>query len=208
MKNSLNRFIVTAALILSFTSSSKAFAVWAPNWERPLLQSNMDVIESNGAFEQAHDVTLVMNKRDNSKEAATSLTLEFTVEHKDGSLEDFSYVMPIQDIKYTRCGTTYFNATLKLYDPDMATGYFPEVSVVLERKGPIMLRGCGQIGAFPGSPRGLGRALLADESRLSQKNLWLAKVEFKESGSVQSLSVMKLKGAPSDVFTIQGLESR
>ncbi len=199
-----NLIIATIITLVSFGSSS-AFAVWAPNWERPIHSSEMQVVKSDGVFDGAYDVVLVMNKRDSSKDAATSFSLEFSKELADGSVMDYSYSIPVEQIEYTRCGSTFFKGVAKLFDPDMATGYYPEIAISLERKSPIMTRGCGSLRTLPVVGGGLNSALdNALNVEIPQKsNQWKVTVKFEEKGSVQSFSTLVAAGEAEDVFTIQ-----
>ena len=203
----MKKLLIATIITLATAVAVPSFAMFTPDWERPLHKSEMDVVSANGVFETAFNATLVLNKRDNSKDAATSFTLEFFSENEDGVVEEYLYEIAVKNIRYTRCGSTFFTANIKLYDPELATGYFPEMTVTLERKSPIALSRCGGMSVPPGGSRLVGRVFdreLASEEVDAPSNVWNATVEFKESGSVQSLSTMKLVGTPDKVYTIQG----
>jgi|GEM_PF-2406307 len=182
----------TAAMsLLTFLVALPAMAIVAPNWERPQTQAEMMVIQADGFFETAENVVLTQNRRDGSESEASSLTLSFDLVNNDGSVQKAEYEVPVEAVSYNRCGGTSFVGTLKLYNPELATGYFPEIQIRLNRQSAMGgTRACG------------GRALLN-----GSQTSWNAEVKFFERGSVQSESTMMLRGAPEAVFTIQSMDA-
>jgi hypothetical protein len=168
-----------------------ALAVYAPNWERPVKQAEMVVLDADGFFDTAENVVLTQNRRDNSQQEASSLTLSFDLVNADGSVQKAQYEVPVESVSHNRCGGTAFVATLKLYNPDLATGYFPEIQIRLNRQTAMGInRACG------------GRASLS-----GPESSWNAEVKFFERGSVQSESTMILRGTPEALFTIQSMDA-
>ena len=56
--------------------AADAGAVYRPDWERPILSADMDVVEAIRGFQNARNVRLTMTKRDGQTEV-TGLTLSF-----------------------------------------------------------------------------------------------------------------------------------
>jgi hypothetical protein len=182
----------TQAILFSLTMivSASVEAALLPGWERPLEIAHMDVLESDGFFDSVENVVIVQNRRDNSKEEATSLTLSFDVVYEDNTSKTLQYEVPVQKVVYDRCGGTSFVASLKLFNSEMSTGFYPEIKVEMKRQS------------------AMGNIPSCAEQVLTTEDLstWTAKVHYVESGSVNTDSMMNLVGSPEVLYTIQGSE--
>jgi len=169
----MKRIINTLALLLSLP----AFAVYAPNWERPIQEAQMDVVKADGFFAGAENVVLTLNRRDGKKAPATSFDLELSLPAGQ-ELREVSYKVPVDEISASDKGNLIIKGELKLYNEDASTGYFPKVEIELVR------------------PYDMSGANAVDDQ-------WIAVVRFLESGSVNSTSSLQLSGTPESVLTIQ-----
>jgi hypothetical protein len=116
-------------LILTFALSTPAFAVYAPNWERPVQGADMNVLQADGHFEGAEAVALTLNRRDGEKKAvATSFTLDLSVPSSEG-LRAVRYVIPVSDVSMNDQGVVVIKGSLKLFNENAATGYFPAIAI-------------------------------------------------------------------------------
>lgn len=185
--------------------SQQAKAVWAPGWERPIKEAQMDIVSADGAFETVEAATLTLRKRDGSKEAATSFLLELTfVNTLTGKELQRSFEVPVQKIEYTRCGSTFYTAQLELLAADNSVHTVLELDI--ERKTPMISGArCGSMtpGPFGVAHRSAEEAAFARslEPTKSSTIEWVADVtaEDLESGEV---SLMNLEGDPEDVMSI------
>ncbi|MEO5667119.1 MAG: hypothetical protein ABIR96_03595 [Bdellovibrionota bacterium] len=171
----MKTILTTLALALSLP----AFAVYAPDWERPVQEAQMDVVQADGYFTGAQNVTLTMNRRDGKKAMATSFNLEVSLPQRE-SAHPVEYLIPVSEISASDKGNMIIKGQLKLYDEDAATGYFPNVEIELVR--PYDMTG-----------------------KQPTDDQWIATVRFLERGSVNSTSSLKLSGTPESVATIQKL---
>ncbi len=122
-------FMKNLLLILTFTLSSPAFAVYSPDWERPVQEADMRVLQADGHFEGAEAVALTLNRRDGEKKAvATSFTLDLSVPSSEG-VRTVRYVIPVSDVSMNDQGHVVIKGRLKLFNENAATGYFPSIAI-------------------------------------------------------------------------------
>jgi hypothetical protein len=115
--------------ILAFAFSLPTFAVYAPNWERPIQGAEMNVVEADGHFEGAEGVALTLNRRDGEKKAvATSFTLDLSVPSAEG-VRTVRYLIPVSDVSMNDQGHVVIKGSLKLFNENAATGYFPAIAI-------------------------------------------------------------------------------
>lgn len=190
--------------------SQQAKAVWAPGWERPIKEAQMDVISADGVFEMVEEAKLTLRKSDGSKEAATSFLLELTfLNEATGKELTRSFAVPVKSIEYTRCGSTFYAAELELL-----TNYNIVHTILkldIERKTPMVAG--ARCGSFAPGPMGIVHpsseyqspeaAAFAERLAPAKSSVieWIVDVtaEDVETGTE---SRMSLEGEPEEVMSI------
>jgi len=93
--------------------SVPALAIYAPNWERPILKAKMEVTHTEFGFQNVEDVVVTLTKRDGEKNA-TGVTIEYTLPLQADSEETSRIVKQLQiyNIEKDSCGSTMISARL------------------------------------------------------------------------------------------------
>jgi hypothetical protein len=83
------------AVAFAFAGSNAAHAVVSENWERPVVQSRMDIVDAREEMINAHQADLIMTRRSGSPEV-TGMTLRV-----DREILNFE----ISKLRHDVCGT-------------------------------------------------------------------------------------------------------
>lgn len=67
----------TLVLLATIMVSNKAFAIFEPTYERPIVNSNMEITDTFGSFDNVFDVSVTLNKRDGENHV-TSITVQYS----------------------------------------------------------------------------------------------------------------------------------
>jgi len=179
----VKNLISTLALTLV---STQAHAVYAPNWERPVLEADMKLIQTHLGFEKVSDVKLTLTRRDigilvpNSK--YTGIQITYLNADNMGQSRRASYTLKITQAEKDGCGSTTYYAQLNR--------------------------------DHSANPKEIGARYnisLTDHSERICKDLrlfrWEAQVRQGYGWCGTMDSTMELGGNPESVITIQTLES-
>lgn len=96
-------FAVTVALVI-YAYNQKAQAIFIPGYERPILRSEMKMLESSDAMSKIDRIELVMTKKDMSKEPS-GLVLR---------IEEMNLVHKITEISEDECGSMVYSAEMRV----------------------------------------------------------------------------------------------
>ncbi|HTL11384.1 MAG TPA: hypothetical protein VL588_02785 [Bdellovibrionota bacterium] len=110
----MKHLIATLALALTSTS---AFAVYQPGWERPVMKSDMRVISAEYGYENVEGVTLTLTRRDGAN-GYTGLIME-TTEQADSTrvTTQHTVTLEVKGVSMDECGTTTIRAALPGQNP-------------------------------------------------------------------------------------------
>jgi len=165
----MKHFLVALTLVIS----APAFAIYAPDWERPVQRAEMDVVQADGHFTDVEDVLLVLNRRDGVKSPATSFSLSFTLPDQK-TLSDVKYLVPVEEIFASDKGNIVIKGQI-----DLSTGDGISRLMHVELSRPYSQ----EVG--------------------SAEPHWIAELRFFERGLVNTSSTLQLSGTPESVATIQ-----
>lgn len=65
-----------AAILASFNTTQDAAASFNPNWNRPILTADMEVVEATGDFARVNEASLTLTRKDGSGEIGFNLNLD------------------------------------------------------------------------------------------------------------------------------------
>lgn len=159
---------------LTFAVSVPAFAVYAPDWERPIQQAEMDVVHADGYFTDVQDVSLVLNRRDGVKTPATSFYLTLSLPNDKG-LNTAKYSVPVDEIFASDKGNLVIKGQVDVNNND---GVRRVMQVEVSRPYPKENEGAVELH-------------------------WSAELRFLERGETSTNSTLQLSGTPESVVTIQ-----
>ena len=181
MKNKIMFIFVS---MFAFTSTV-AFAISKPGWERPLYSAQMEKVSAQGHFELAQNVRLMMTQLDES-ETPTGLRLSYM----NSMLEQFSETtgridLTIVETREIECGSVQYIARL------LAT------QQVLNMREPADLQHRFTV-------------VLTDHTRRVCKDYrpyaWEASVREGYGWCGTMDATMELRGNPKGIFTIQNAQ--
>lgn len=96
--------LITVAILFGFILNQRAHAVDIPGWERPILRSEMKIMEGEGSVGNAQSVELTLTKKDMVK-VPTGLILD---------LDGQKFVHTINSVQLDECGSTVYSAEVRI----------------------------------------------------------------------------------------------